>query len=314
MPSRSGNTRVFFFFFLMQQATNVVVSVAGKANTKLVPLAVLSTSRHRCRCVDWLNVTASPPLPRAFAPFLWMNFACVFVYECEWRRYSYSACANTLTKAHMHTHTYKCILSDVWVFSWMEFEFGVLFSGAAAYHTHAHKATCHFTNTHANDVLWMIIKSSWIEIYDADNLDFAIWLHIQIPITKQSFFFISIKVSANIKKNKKGQHRHWFHEWGRVAFLYLTVSLSFTHTLYLPISSCLVITVTTSAFATRGDRFSCFCCGYFVYLTGFTFPVSPFLSLFWCLRRVSRELWKQQKNSKIKPQPKRGTQTTTTTL
>lgn len=199
MPSRSGSTRVCVFWCSKQQ-TNILHCCrycCWQSQHEASSAAVLSTSRHRC-C--WLaECYGIAPAAACSCPFLWMNFACVFVCECEWRRYSYSACANTLTEAHMHTHTYMCILSDVWVFSWMEFEFGVLFSGAAAYHTHAHKDTCHITNTNANDVLWMIIKSSWIAMYDADNLDFAIWLHIQVPITKQSFFFISIKVSANIK-------------------------------------------------------------------------------------------------------------------
>lgn len=50
-----------------------------------------------------------------------------------------------------------------------------------------------------------------------------------------------------------------------------------------------------------GDRFvRALCCGYLVYLTGFTFPVSPFLSLCRRLRRVKTELWKQQKKPQLK--------------
>lgn len=149
VPSRSCDSRACFFFDAASNKPtfNIVVVADGKANTKLVPLAVLSTSRHRCRCVAWLNVTASPPLPHAVAPFCeWISL----MFVCEWRRFSFSACANTLTQTHTHTYTYMCTLSDVWVFSWMEFEFGVLFSVAAAYQTHTRTYICRLTNTDAN--------------------------------------------------------------------------------------------------------------------------------------------------------------------
>lgn len=111
-----------------------VAAAAGKANTKLVSLAAVSVGL----VAECYGIAPCSPLPRAVAPF------------CEWNC-CVCVCDDALTPAHVPTHRLKQayirihmhIYSNVWVFSWMEFEFDVLFSCLALpptkhIHTHTH--------------------------------------------------------------------------------------------------------------------------------------------------------------------------------
>lgn len=140
------------------------------------------------------------------------------------------------------------------------------------------------------DVLWMIIKSSWIAIYDADNLDFSVF--IARPTVDNN------KVSSHrlmcVPISKKGQRRRMLMN-GRPSHLCLTfvLSLAPSHSF----GPCLLITVTNKASPTREatDSYS----RAFVAVILCTWLVLHFLyrlfCRFWFLRRVRRELWKQQK-------------------
>lgn len=97
---------------------------------------------------------------------------------------------DALTPAHVPTHKQRLkqayirihmhIYSNVWVFSWMEFEFDVLFSCLALpptkhIHTHTHTQTdTHLTNTKANANLlfyeWLSRAAAEFPMCVADNL------------------------------------------------------------------------------------------------------------------------------------------------
>jgi len=147
---------------------------------------------------------------------------------------------------------------------------------------------CKYSYFIASLAIWKVFKSFFVldkhidfYVFDAYRLKFFL-VHTYfytINVVLIFAFIYTLKSGYFERSNvvNSGQHSHLF------AFTwYLSLSV------LLPIF--LFITVTTLAFAffvSLGDRFELYC-GYLVYLTGFTFPVSPFL--------VTVVVWKQKQN------------------